>query len=252
MENNEGDAGIPINRWGLTFVIGTVLGVALVLIWAVTSNTDEPDEAAELAKSSSVTSREAPRQAPQVDSPAATPQSVSSARMERCVDAAHALSSPLAAARPALDQWDVHVEAMNKLVVGEITLQQATDFWNDTRLGARRHVDRFRAAWAELRRHGVDCPAPALMAPGKPALRPCARHVEAEVKVLEAAKTSIDTWDKHVRDMDMLRMGMLSPEDATQMWLSMWRRGVRDLDAYRLAARNPALKKGCIESAPSG
>ena len=52
--------------------------------------------------------------------------------------------------------------------------------------------------------------------------------------------------------MDMLRMGMLSPEKATAMWLSMWRRGVRDLDAYRAAARNPALEVECPGSASAG
>lgn len=245
MEGKDGDQGIPASRLGLTFVIGTAIGVALVLIWAATSNTVDPVEQATRAGV-------AQSQAPRTDSPAVAPQAVGSARMERCVDAAQALRAPVAAARPALDQWNVHVGAMNKLVAGDITLQQATVFWDRTRLGARRHVDRFRAEWAELRRHGVDCPSPALMAPGTPALRPCARQVEAEVRVLEAAKRSIDTWDKHVRDMEMLRMGMLSPEDATQMWLSMWRRGVRDLDAYRQATRNPTLTKGCPTSASSG
>jgi len=40
-------------------------------------------------------------------------------------------------------------------------------------------------------------------------------------------------------------MGVLSPEKATEMWLSMWRRGVRDLGAYREAARNPDLDGEC-------
>ena len=152
---------------------------------------------------------------------------------------------PLGAARPALRQWDVHVDAMNKLVVGEITLQQATTFWNQTRVGAQRNVDRFQKAWSALERTGVDCPAPALLGPAPAAVRSCSRLVEAELGVARTARTSIDTWDTHVQHMDMLRMGVLSPEKATEMWLSMWRRGMRDLDAYRAAARNPALDVEC-------
>jgi hypothetical protein len=52
--------------------------------------------------------------------------------------------------------------------------------------------------------------------------------------------------------MDMLRMGTMSPEDATAMWLSMWQRGVRDLDAYRLAARGAQESTGCAQTPASG
>jgi hypothetical protein len=83
------------------------------------------------------------------------------------------------------------------------------------------------------------------MAPAMPELRPCAQTVEAEIRVIEAARTSIRTWAMHVRHMDMLRLGTLSPEDATAMWLTMWQRGVRDLDAYRLAAGEAQKTSGC-------
>ena len=33
-------------------------------------------------------------------------------------------------------QWEVHIGAMNQLIDGEITLQQATRFWNETRRAA--------------------------------------------------------------------------------------------------------------------
>jgi hypothetical protein len=45
--------------------------------------------------------------------------------------------------------------------------------------------------------------------------------------------------------MDMLRMGTLSPEDATRMWLTMWQRGVQELRAYRAAARAPGMDSTC-------
>jgi len=96
-----------------------------------------------------------------------------------------------------------------------------------------------------LRMRGVDCPSPALLAPGARALPGCAQQVEAEIGVVRAASTSIDTWDQHVQHMDMMLLGELSPEDATRMWLSMWQQGVRDLDAYKAAARDAAQLDGC-------
>jgi hypothetical protein len=252
MDNME-DRGIPAYLRVEVAMIGILLVILAVLVWGAFTLTDQPtpetgqpgivgvdeprNDVEEPSNGDDVTTTDPPAEA---------------TRMERCVSAHDALQAPLEAARPALDQWKVHVGAMNQLVVGEITLRQATAFWNRTRVGAQRRVEAFDAAWAALRRDGVDCPSPRLMAPAMPALRPCARQVEAEIRVLEAARTSIRTWAEHVRHMDMLRMGTMSPEDATAMWLSMWQQGVRDLDAYRLAARGAQESTGCAEAAASG
>ena len=246
MESNAGSMA-PAKLLTLTFLVGTVLGLLGVVLWV--SVVDDGGDAALQASSRSVAG-EADPEPPGSD--ASTPQQPADTRAQRCSEAAVALEGPLGAARPALRQWDVHVDAMNKLVVGEITLQQATAFWNQTRLGAQRNVDRFRKAWTALERTGVDCPAPALLGPAPAAIRSCSRLVEAELGVARTAKTSIDTWDTHVHHMDMLRMGTLSPEKATEMWLSMWRRGVRDLDAYRAAARNKQLDTECPAPGSAG
>jgi hypothetical protein len=222
--------------------VGTVLGLLGVVLW-VNVVDDDGGDATLRASSRSVADEPDPE--PLDDDASAPPEQPADTRAARCSEAAAALESPLGAARPALRQWDVHVDAMNKLVVGEITLQQATTFWNQTRVGAQRNVDRFQKAWTALERTGVDCPALALLGPAPAAVRSCSRLVEAELGVARTARTSIDTWDTHVHHMDMLRMGTLSPEKATEMWLSMWRRGVRDLDAYRAAARNPDLDREC-------
>jgi hypothetical protein len=158
-------------------------------------------------------------------------------RLDRCTDAADVVERSLQQARPALDQWDVHVGAMNKLVVGSITLQQATAFWNQTRVGAYDRIGRFENAEAQLERRGVDCAAPRLLGSGaSPALRACARHVNAELRALDSAHTAITTWKHHMHAMDQLRSGKLSPTAATQMWLSMWQRGVHELEGFRTAA----------------
>jgi hypothetical protein len=238
---NVGSAA-PARLLALTFLVGTVLGLLGVVLWASVVD-DDGDDATLQASSSSTADESGPE--PPADEASAPPQQPADTRAARCSEAAAALEAPLGAARPALQQWDVHVDAMNQLVVGEITLQQATTFWNQTRVGAQRNVDRFQKAWSALERTGVDCPAPGLLGPAPAAVSSCSRLVEAELGVARTARTSIDTWDTHVQHMDMLRMGVLSPEKATEMWLSMWRRGMRDLDAYRAAARNPALDVEC-------
>jgi len=248
METNVGSVA-PARLLALTFLVGTILGLLGVVLW-VSVMEDDGGDAGLQASSRSVADE--PEPVPRDDASSAPAQQPADTRASRCSEAAAALEAPLGAAGPALRQWDVHVDAMNKLVVGEITLQQATAFWNQTRLGAQRNVDRFRKAWTALERTGVDCPAPALLGPAPAAVRSCSRLVEAELGVARTAKTSIDTWDTHVHHMDMLRMGTLSPEKATEMWLAMWRRGVRDLDTYRAAARNPVLEVQCPGAGSAG
>lgn len=241
-----------------TFVLGVVTSLLVVLTWGMLSGDDEPVPAqADLARAGDPLAGD-PLDGDTQDggsltggSPGSTPtgstqgpdQAVS--RLARCVDAERTVSQALSAVGPALEQWQVHVDAMNQLVVGEITLQQATSFWNRTRVGARHKVEAFRDTMADVRRDGVDCVAPDLLAPDEGDLRACARRVGADVAVLRAARTSIDTWDRHIEDMDMLRLGQLSPEVATRMWLSMWRQGVRDLEAYRAARQRAHQLPGC-------
>lgn len=219
-------------------LVGVVLGLLVALTWVNLSDADEP---AAVTSGAALTRAEEPREA----DPWAAPPGAETTRLERCASSAEALESPLEAARPAMDQWEVHVGAMNKLVVGAITLQQARDFWNRTRVGAHHRVDQFRESVAALHREGVDCPAPGLMAPGEPALRSCALRVQGDIGVLRAARTSISTWETHVHHMEMLSKGTLSPERATEMWLSMWQEGVRELDAYHRAEREARRAGEC-------
>ena len=251
----------PTRRVGLsalagTFVLGVVTSLLVVLTWEIVTGDDAEGGStdASLAGMSEPLDGTSDTGTPDIGTPdtgtpdtgvTAPPDHRVPTRLSRCASASRAIASALEAARPSLDQWAVHVGAMNKLVVGEITLQQATAFWERTRVGAQRRVADFREAVRSLRMHGVDCPSSALLAPGARALPGCVRQVEAEIGVLRAATTSIDTWDQHVQHMDMMLLGELSPEDATRMWLSMWEQGVRDLDAYRAAARDARERDGC-------
>jgi hypothetical protein len=170
----------------------------------------------------------------------------SASRLTRCADAASQISAPLRAARASVDQWEVHVGAMNKLVVGQISLQQAGAFWKQTRVGAYQRIDQFEKAASQLQEHGVDCPAPSLLPKSAPAsVRQCSRQVAADLQALSAARTAIDTWHNHMHAMEMLRMGKLSPSMAEKMWLAMWQRGQQEIQAYTTALHTAHSMHGC-------
>ncbi|MFC7495275.1 MULTISPECIES: hypothetical protein [unclassified Nocardioides] len=222
---------------------GIALGMALIgIVWAVVAfatggSGEGPEVGSEEWDGAS---------APALAQPTVSTGPTEPDAAERCRDAVDLLEAPLAEADPAMSQWQVHVGAMNKLVVGEITLAQASAFWNQTRVGAHRRIENFDEASEQLEREGVDCPAPDLLgSESTGALRACSRQVQADVAVLGVARTAVTTWRHHVRDMDRLKLGKISPDDATRMWLSMWERGQRELEAYRIAVRAAERGPGC-------
>jgi hypothetical protein len=144
-------------------------------------------------------------------------------------------SATIGTAVDALAQWRIHVGAMNKLVGGQITLAQANAFWNSTRVGAARRVvrfeqadQRFQSAFGHSRCSG-ELPAH------------CQEAARARGVALSAAQIAVATWRHHVIDMDMLRMGHLTPAQATRNWLRSWKAGVAQLrdfhDARQVSSR---------------
>jgi hypothetical protein len=154
---------------------------------------------------------------------------------------------PLQSAEESLGQWRLHITAMNRLVAGRITLDQATAYWNRTRVGAKARIDRFRDSYGRYQAMSADCrPAPGGTADARSpaAVRRCAKAVRASDRALERADTAIGTWEHHVHDMEMLRAGKLSPDEATRMWLANWRKGQQQVRQYGIAARQ-ALRLQC-------
>ncbi|MGZ4428539.1 MAG: hypothetical protein ACXVEU_09905 [Nocardioidaceae bacterium] len=157
---------------------------------------------------------------------------------QRCRQLYAAQAQPRRAAAVSLSQWEVHVGAMNKLVTGALTLRQANAFWNSTRVGASHRLARYDAAVARLRRTHASCPRqPDTASAG---LMTCQAAVDARKAELRKADIAIETWRHHVRDMEMFRMGKMTPAQATHMWLRNWHRGVTQLNAYRVARKHAA------------
>jgi hypothetical protein len=226
------------------FLVGALAGmVALAVVWAMTAVLSGTG-----GETSTDSSRAATTAAPTAATTGAGPSDQASAvpgQVDRCRRADAELARPLRAANPALNQWEVHVGTMNKLVAGAITPAQADAFWSQTKLGATRNLDRFDAAAGRDPFAGADCPDPDTLAKVSSDLKSCARHVDRERLALEAAGTALRTWKAHIRDMKMLDMGHLSPAKATQMWLENWQRGIRELQSFRAADRAVDRSRGC-------
>lgn len=175
----------------------------------------------------------------------AAPAAATKKAIVACRQAWNAQGPALQAADRSLAQWQTHVQAMNALVAGRISLAQASRFWARTRIGAKHRAHLFERDYAALRREPPACAQPAAVpATGATAatLTACARGVRIRNQTLAAAQTAIGTWRGHIRAMEMLRTGQMSPSAATQMWIKMWHRGQRQLDDYHSQASQAAAQ----------
>lgn len=222
-----GKLKVPVVPVVVALVLGLVLGLWAARDWA-------PDEAETASDQAQLTEG--------LSDPSAAPgglsadaQGSTSVPLSRCAEVYAALAPSLRAIGPAMTQWQVHIGAMNKLVVGAISLAQATQFWNQTRKGAARKLERFEDAQRAYKQRTARCPSPGRRASEE--IRECAAVVAAQHREMVRAAVALGTWRTHVHHMEMLRRGEMSPEDATRMWLANWRTGARQVDAYRAAAR---------------
>jgi hypothetical protein len=174
------------------------------------------------------------------------PNSLAQTAMGDCRSRWQQQRLPLRAAQASIQQWRVHVRAMNQLVAGEISPAQATTFWNQTRKGAMHRIMQFEQASARYSHSAPTCDASAMQATvGLPtSSRDCVRAALAGDQVLSAAEKAIGTWQHHVHHMEMLRTGQLSAAQASRMWQMSWQAGRRELVEYGHAT-NQALYLRC-------
>ena len=166
-------------------------------------------------------------------------------RLHACEAVWRAQSGTLGAAGRSLEQWQVHVDAMNQLVAGQITLAQAMDFWNRTRQGAAARVARFESADGTYADVAPRCAGLAAGAATSRELTACRAGVRARDRAIEAGAVAVTTWKHHIMDMEMLRAGQITPQQATQMWLKNWHTGVRQLDAFSQVRKRAAHAGSC-------
>lgn len=215
---------------GTAALIATAVLVTVATISALPRNGGEHRPQAQAPAPPAAQAAPGGRQAP-----AATPRA--------CTTAAAREAQDLRAAARSLSQWQVHVGAMNQLVAGRITLAQASTFWNRTRVGAQQRVSAFLATDRGVAAATARCRED-LSGSGS-AGAACARSVRLRGLVLAAARTAITTWQRHIDDMEMLRMGRMTGAQAARMWQRNWRKGQAQLATYQAAKRRAHGSTGC-------
>ncbi|MGH8970227.1 MAG: hypothetical protein ACRDV1_09795 [Actinomycetes bacterium] len=175
--------------------------------------------------------------APSVGTTSSRAQSAAVAsRAADCRAADRLATRDMAAVDVAIVQWRRHIDAMTDLVAGKISLAQANDFWDATRLAGRQSLAQWhRVDRLFLRDHG-SCSKPVRTT--NDTVRSCQERVAAATDVLAAARHTLDDWAVHVEQMEQLRAGKLSPAHALHLWNAMYQRGLvglRHFDAENRA-----------------
>ena len=238
--NDAGAGGDPRSPLLMGVVAGALAGamvVAFAWLGVAWLGSEDPPPDHDAPGSAALPSTAVPSTAlPSTEGPVNAGEST--IELARCREVFEAQSAPLRAAAASLDQWEVHIGAMNKLVTGAITLKQATQFWNQTRVGASTKLQSFAAARERFQQRSARCPAPSNSGTAiPPERRACYRAVAARNQTLRLAIVSLETWQQHVHHMEMLRRGEMTAQDATRLWLQSWRTGNDQVRAYRAAAR---------------
>jgi len=239
----------------MSFLVGAVVGAVVVGVfwWALPEDTKEvaPDVSGQVSDGKSP-STGVPGQVSEGTNSTSAPQDPLTTRLDRCEEVYAAQSRPLQAVAPAMSQWEVHIGAMNKLVVGAISLRQAWQFWNQTRVGARENLQKFVLAKRGFDHRTARCPTPQHWKKVPTELRSCTRPVAARHRELRAAAVALQTWREHARHMEMLLRGEMTPEQATRLWLQNWHQGNREVRAYQASARAATRIHGLHHHDPAG
>jgi hypothetical protein len=145
---------------------------------------------------------------------------------------------PLEASTAAMRGWRADLGTVNQLVAGEITAQKAIQSWERTSADAATLLDRYDAAAREFSRRTIRCPRPVQDFPPAANADTCPQAVAARSAVLRLAARALATWRQQVDHMEMVRMGTMTPAEATLLWQESRQRGDTQLRAYDAAVRS--------------
>jgi hypothetical protein len=157
-----------------------------------------------------------------------SPSQPSSPRaLARCAASFQNQLAAVEAANVSLDQWKMHIRAIDEVVAGHLTLRQAQSLWTRTRKGALHKADTFQALADEASQG--DCPT-GTSAPAR--LRACQRAGRAYGKAVAAAEDTTHVWEMHIKQMEDLPADTITRQQ-THMWRDMWKTGQQLLATYR-------------------
>jgi hypothetical protein len=146
-------------------------------------------------------------------------------------------SAALADADRSLAQWRRHLDIMNQLQDGRISLATAKAQWPYTTYKAVDNVLAFRSADAALAASPATCAVDA-SATGRAAdaIRTCAAAMRTVDTALVKARVAIAPWERHLKDQTHFAMGMMTPAAAEAAWRVMWKTGLATLPPYDAVA----------------
>lgn len=213
----------------LVFLVGALLGAVVVGIfwWALEAQGEDNTSGVDRQPLADVSSSSGLPAASREPSPA---PDAADAKSAQCAEVYTSQAGALGAVNPAMRQWKVHIGAMNKLVDGEISLQQANRFWNETRRDAHNALQKYAAAHDDYEQRTARCGSAASTV--SPELGRCVRLIAARNRTVHAATVALGTWRVHAEHMEMLRHGEMTPAQATRLWLKSWHRGNRQVREY--------------------
>jgi hypothetical protein len=195
---------------GITLIVGTV--VALLLLLPGRSN-DPP------GPGSRTSARPAPDGTEKIE-------------LTHCQKATALANDAIEAADASIDQWELHIDAMNQLVGGEITLDQARKFWAKSKVASKEKARAFRDVDGRHRNSELDCTGP-IGADKRRAQ--CVDRLAAAEQALTEARKAVKQWEHHIHAMDLEAAGKLTPQQVTRMWLASWKAGIHQVGDYTAA-----------------
>ncbi len=142
-------------------------------------------------------------------------------------------SAALSAADRSLAQWRRHLEIMNELQAGRISLATAKAQWPYTTYRAADNVTAFRTTDAARAASSTTCAVDdSATGPAADALRICVASMRTVDGALGKARVAIAPWERHIKDQTRFAMGMMTPAAAEAAWRVMWQKGEATLPPY--------------------
>lgn len=146
-------------------------------------------------------------------------------------------SAARADADRSLSQWDRHLDIMNDLQAGKLTLAQAKAAWPATTEKAPENIVAFRNADKALAASRDTCTVDAsATGAAADAVRGCAASMRTVDGVLARARIAIAPWETHLKDQSHFKAGGMTPVAAEAAWRVLWKKGLATLPGYQAVA----------------
>lgn len=227
------------SRAGTTRTILTAVAVLILLVagvWfgrSLLSPSDAPGAnptTAATGTPATGTASETPT-TPQTSTTTADPLAAS---ISACQEAWRLQTTAQAAAFTALSQWRSHLDIMNRLQAGTITLATAKKEWAPTTVGAPANIAAFHAADKAYTDAKVACvaPDPSVTGPQADALRSCAASSAKLDGVIKQARIAVAPWETHLKDQSHFKAGQVTSAAAEAAWRVLWKKGLATIPGW--------------------